>query len=148
MFLHELTLWLGMAAIYLGFAGVFGSLLRRSQQRHQPSDRWLAWLHGSLILLPATILVLGFRAWPVLYSLSLVFLGAITAYFSAAQPSWTPVQWWHSKFGRRYFAASMALAALWALTLIWQQLSLAPAMLAFASLAAGFASLAKSPQGY
>lgn len=148
MLLRELTLWLGIAAIYLGFAGAFGLLLRRSKQQGQPTDRWLVWLHGGLILLPATILVLSFSAWPFIFSSVVVLLGALTAYFSFTQPSWTPVRWWQAGFGQRYFAASMALAALWALTLTWQQLSLAPALIAAASLAAGFASLSKAPQGY
>jgi hypothetical protein len=146
MFVLQLTLWLGIAAIYLGFAGTFGLLLRRWQRGSQPGDRWLTLLHGILILLPATILVLGFKPWPLLFSLTIILAGGLITYLGTTQPSWTPVRWWQPSFGQRYFAASMAIAALWALAVAWRRISLAPAILAAAALAAALASLTKSPQ--
>ena len=146
MSLVTITLWLGIAAIYLGFAGTFGLLIRRLQQRSKPEDRWLALLHGALILLPATVLILGYSAWPVLFSFLIVLIGTGIAWLSTIQPDWTPIRWWQPSFGHRYFAASMALAALWALALAWQRFSLAPAILAAAALTAGLAALTKTPQ--
>ncbi len=146
MSLVTITLWLGIAAIYLGFAGTFGLLIRRLQQRSQPEDRWLALLHGALILLPATVLILGYSAWPILFSFLIVLIGSGIAWLSTTQPDWTPIRWWQPSFGHRYFAASMALAALWALALAWQHFSLASAILAAAALTAGLAALTKTPQ--
>lgn len=146
MFFLQLTLWLGIAAIYLGFAGTFGLLLRKMERHDRPLHRWLVLLHGGLILLPSTILVLGFDAWPLSLSLTVVLAGAGIVYLGARQPGWTPVQLWHPSFGQRYFAASMALAALWSLALAWQRPALAPAILAAAALAASLALLAKSPR--
>ncbi|MFP3854219.1 MAG: hypothetical protein ACLFWD_08005 [Anaerolineales bacterium] len=146
MIFLQLTLWLGITAIYLGFAGTFGLLLRKVSRRDRPLHHWLAILHGGLILLPSTILVLGFDAWPLALSLMLVLAGAGIAYLGARQPGWTPVQLWNPTFGQRYFAVSMALAALWALAFAWQRPALAPAILAAAALAASLASLTKSPQ--
>ena len=146
MSLVTITLWFGIAAIYLGFAGTFGLLIRRLQQRSKPEDRWLAVLHGALILLPATVLVLGFQAWSILFSLLIVLIGFAIAWLTTTQPAWSPIEWWRPKFGHRYFAVSMALAASWALALSWQRVSLAPAILAAAALAAALASISKTPQ--
>lgn len=142
----NLTLWLGTAAIYLAFAAAFGLVLRRLRLQGRGLDRWLAWLHGGLILLPATILVLGYQGWPPLFSLLLVSAGGLISFISAVQPSWTPIQWWRPRFSLRYIAVSMALAAVWAAALAWQRPSLGLALLALAALAAGLASLAKAPQ--
>lgn len=146
MFLLQLSLWLGVATLYLGFAGVMGVLVHWARKDDSTTARRLAWLHGGLILLPASLFVLRVRAWPQPISWALLAAGAFVLWAAAAQPRWTPASLWRPSFGHRYFASAMAFAALWGLILSWQQPNLFPAVIGASALAASFASLTKSPQ--
>lgn len=135
-----LTLSAGVAATYLGFAGVLGVLLRRAQ------SWWLPAAHGGLIVLPATVLVLRFEPWPFWFSLLLFAAGALTVALGAIQPDWTPDNLWSLAFGQRYFAATMLVAALWGLSLAMTSPAVMPAALGAAALGAALASLSKAPR--
>jgi hypothetical protein len=145
MFLLQLALWLGVATLYLGFAGVMGVLLHLAQGGSSLARR-LAWVHGSLVLLPASVLVLRLRAWPLSVALAVVAAGVLVLWLAAVQPKWTPPTLWRASFGHRYFASAMAISAVWGLVLGWQQPNLIPAVIGALALAAAFASLTKSPQ--
>lgn len=146
MFLLQLSLWLGVATLYLGFAGVMGVLIHLAKRTGSATARRLAWMHGGLILLPASLFVLQLRVWPQPVSWAVLAIGAAVLWTAAAQPGWTPESLWRPSFGHRYFASSMVFAALWGLILSWQQPSLMPAVIGASALAASFASLTKSPQ--
>lgn len=147
MSLLQSTLWLGIAALYLGFAGVMGVLLRSARQRNEASARWLAAVHGILVLIPASLFILRPEIWPTPMALTVLGGGAATLSLGAFQPDWTPRQLWRPTFGQRYFGVAMALTALWSLLVAWQAPSAGPAILAATSIGAACASLAKAPQG-
>lgn len=146
MFLLQLSLWLGVATLYLGFAGVMGVLLHMAHQAESETARRLAWLHGGLILLPASLFILRLRVWPAAISWSVLAAGGLVLWAATAQPRWTPASLWRRSFGHRYFASAMAFAALWGLILSWQQPNPMPAVIGASALAASFASLTKSPE--
>lgn len=139
------SLFAGIAALYLGFAGVMGVLLHRARRIAHARPWWLVTLHGVLILLPATILVLGFEAWPSWASLALFVGGIATIALGAIQPAWIPESLWGLAFGQRYFALAMLLAALWGLSFSLSSPALVPAAVGAAALAAALASITKSP---
>lgn len=146
MFLLQTTLWLGVAAIYLGFAGVMGVLLRMLQRRQATGLRWLAWLHGGLVMVPATYFILRLEAWPSLVALAVLAAGTTVLWLGATQPSWAPASLWAGQFAHRYFAAAMALAATWSLLVAWRQPNLGPSILAVAAIGASLAALTKTPK--
>lgn len=146
MLLLQTTLWLGVAAIYLGFAGVMGVLLRALHRQPATGLRWLAWLHGGLVLTPATFFILRLEVWPFTVGLAVLAAGIAALYLGATQPSWAPDALWVGRFAHRYFAAAMALAATWALLVAWRQPNLGPTVLAAAAIGASLAALAKTPR--
>lgn len=146
MFLLQTTLWLGIAAIYLGFAGVMGVILRALRRSPSTGLRWLAWLHGGLVLAPATFFILRLEAWPDLVALAVLAAGAAVIWLGATQPNWAPAKLWAGEFAHRYFAAAMALAAAWALLVTWRQPNLGPSILAAAAIGAALAALTKTPR--
>lgn len=146
MSLITLSLSFGIAAIYLGFAGVMGVLLHQVRRSQRQASRRLAALHGVLIMLPATVVILGFNGWPNWFSLGLFAAGLATVILGAVQPSWTPAKVWSLAFGQRYFGAAMLLAALWGLSLAWLTPALVPAAVAAAALAAAFTSITNAPR--
>ena len=145
MDLTTITLFAGVAVLYLGFAGVMGVLLHRARHIARARPWWLVTLHGALILLPATILVLGFEAWPAWASLALFIGGVGVIGLGAVQPPWIPDSLWGLAFGQRYFALAMLLAALWGLSFSLSTPALVPAAVGAAALAAALASITKSP---
>ncbi len=146
MSMITIILSFGIAAIYLGFAGVMGVLLHRIRGSHQNTPRGLAALHGILVMLPATVVILAFEGWPSWISLGLFAAGVTTVMLGAIQPSWTPAKLWSLAFGQRYFAAAMLLAALWGISLAWLTPALVPGAVAAAALAAAFTSMTKAPR--
>jgi hypothetical protein len=146
MFFLQVSLLLGVATLYLGFAGVMGVLLHLARQAGSVTARRLAWLHGGLILAPASLFILRLQAWPTAMSWALLAAGGVVLWAAATQPRWTPASLWRPSFGHKYFASAMAFAALWGLILSWLQPNLIPAVIGASALAASFASLTKSPQ--
>jgi len=132
---------LGIAAIYLAFAGALGFLLHRMRSAQTGSGRMLACAYACLLLLPGTVLVLSLSNWPPVGRLLLVSGGAVAAALAALQPKWAPPLLWQRRFGRRYLALAMALTFLgevaWALTAP----GLGPSLIGAAAGAAGAASL-------
>lgn len=145
MDLTTISLFAGIAAIYLGFAGVMGVLLHRARHAARSQPWWLATLHGALILLPATVLILRFEAWPVWASLALFIGGVAAVALGAIQPPWMPQALWGLAFGQRYFALAMLLAALWGLSFSLASPALVPAAVGAAALAAALASIRSTP---
>lgn len=144
--LLQSTLWLGIAALYLGFAGVMGVLLRSARQEINTDRSGLALLHGVLVLIPASLFILRPEIWPLPMALTVLAMGLITMWLGAVQPGWTPPRIWRPSFGQRYFASAMALTALWSLLFVWQAPGPGPALLAITSVGAAFASFNKEPQ--
>ena len=147
MFLLKLTLWLGVSALYLGFSGVMGVLLRHTWPIHrQTLYRDLAAAHGLLLFFPTSILVLSYPEWSLLGRLILTGTGLTVAALSALQPVWIPKVVWQRAFGHRYFAATMALSALWGFTLSLTNQALVPTLVAAAASMAGAASWHTTPR--
>jgi len=145
--LLNITLWLGVSALYLGFSGVMGVLLRRTWPIHrQTLDRDLAAAHGLLLFLPASILVLSYPEWSLLGRLILMGTGLTVAALSALQPIWIPKVVWQRAFRHRYFAATMALSALWGFSLSLTTQALVPTLVAAAASLAGAASWYTTPR--
>jgi hypothetical protein len=147
VFLLQLTLWLGISALYLGFSGVMGVLLRRIWPIHrQTRYRDLAIVHGLLLFFPTSILILSYPEWSSLGRLALTGTGLTIAALSALQPAWIPKSVWQRAFGHRYFAATMALSALWGFTLSLTTQALVPILVAAAASLAGAASWHTTPR--
>jgi hypothetical protein len=111
---------LGIASLYLAFAGGMGLLLRRMRASRTGSDRLVACAYACLLLLPGTVLVLSLSNWPLAGRLVLVSGGAVAIGLAAVQPKWAPRLLWQRRFGQRYLALAMVLTLLgevaWALT--------------------------------
>ncbi len=144
--LLQSMLWLGIAALYLGFAGVMGVLLRSAHRQGNRTSWWLAGLHGGLVLAPASLFILRPEIWPPVLALSVFAVGLGIIWLGAAQPDWTPPRFWQATFGQRYFGSAMLVTAAWSLFVAWRQPGLGPAILAATSIGAALASLAKQPQ--
>lgn len=143
----RVCLWLGVAALHMGFAGVTGVLLRRAHLAlARPRDGLLAIAYASLLFLPSTVLVLHFPEWSFPARLALVLAGLAAVWVAACQPAWTPASLWRRSFGHRYFAAVMLLAAIWGIGLGSAAASLAAALLGAAASLAGAASLFTAPR--
>ena|GEM_PF-1944250 len=130
MQIQQLLLLLGVGALYLGYAGVMGVLIRRAtSSSSRPLDGLLAFAHGLLLVLPASILVLGLVELSLIMRWILLVAGLIILILGAKQPQWAPQKMWRRSFGQRYFAIAMALAAFWALCMAAAKSSLVPALL-------------------
>jgi hypothetical protein len=139
----ELLLWFGMTLLYVGFWGMLGAALRRTRGS-PPATRVLWSLGAALILLPATVFVIGQAG--VALGLRLVSLitgmsAGLTAY---CQPPWAPALLWSRPFTRVYLAFAMAITALWEASLLLGTASLAAPLLGAAAGVAGVASLGAS----
>lgn len=137
-----LLLSLGIAALYLGFAGVLGALLALAMKpAHRLLYATLAAVHGALLLVPATIFVLGTADWPQWVRIILVLLAGAVAFITATRPSWTPEHVWHPSFKHQYFAGTMILTAAWGLGLGLAHTSAVTVLMGAAASVAGSASL-------
>lgn len=139
--LMRTCLALGIASIYLAFAGGMGLLLRRMRASRTGSDRLVACAYACLLILPGTVLVLSLSNWPLAGRLLLVSGSVVATALAAVQPKWAPRLLWQRRFGQRYLALAMVLTLLgevaWALTAP----GLGPSLIGAAAGAAGAASL-------
>jgi hypothetical protein len=140
----SLLMWIGVGILYLGFCGVLGVLLRQAGDSGLKEHWLLAVLHGFLIVVPASILVLGLESTPAFVRGGVLLSGALALWLSAKQPTWIPIHPWQVRFGQRYFSIAMAISSAWALLTVWSQPTLGPALLAGAALAASLSSLTKA----
>ena len=132
---------LGAASLYLGFSGVLGVLLRYANQ-HRTVGSWLLGVgYAGLLFLPATAFVIQRSGWPVAIRLGVFLLSMAVAMLAVLQPVWTPRTLWRPKFGRRYFAAAMALSAVWGLSLGISTGAIFPVLVGISAVAAAAASL-------
>jgi hypothetical protein len=93
-------------------------------------------------MLPSTAVVLGADALAVSARLLTLLGGLLVLAAAYAQPTWAPRRLWSRRFANAYFAAAMAITALWELALAVTSTSLTPSLLAAAAGLAGAASLA------
>ncbi len=134
MLLQRILLTFGVSALYIGYAGVMGILIRRAvHPQRRTLDIILAILHGLLLFLPASIVVLGLAELLLVVRLALVVVGLSVATIGMIQPPWAPQKLWQRTFGYRYFALAMALTAFWGLGSGFIMASLAPAALGAAA---------------
>jgi hypothetical protein len=143
----QLSLWLGVSVLYLGFAGVMGVLLRRVLfGPHHPWEKNIAWGYAILFFLPASIFVGYYPDWTSWSRLVVVVMGLCAVGSGFLQPSWLPANMWRLAFGRRYFAGAMALATLWGISLTIATNAFIPILVATAAVVAGAASLYSAQQ--
>ena len=137
MQMQQILLLLGVGTLYIGYAGVLGVLIRRATASpFRPLDGILAFFHGLLLFLPASVLVIRLGELSFVVRWILLIGGLMIVVMAAKQPQWTPQTLWRRSFGRRYFAASMALAAFWSLCMAAAKTNLAPALLGVAAVIA------------
>jgi hypothetical protein len=147
VYLLRLLLWLGVSVQYLGFAGVMGILLRRAWLASKsPWKIELAAAYGLFLFLPASILVIGLPEWSLWNQVSTLVTGLCVVWLGTTQPSWIPKTIWGRTFGQRFFAGSMALAALWGVGLMLSTQTLAPILVTSGASMAGIASLRALPR--
>jgi len=137
---------LGAASLYLGFSGVLGLLLRTISHRRSRQALLLGAGYIFLLFLPATVFVLFRSGWPPILRLTLLMISAAVILLALIQPVWAPPQVWRPTFGRRYFAAAMALSALWGISLGLSSGTLFPVLVGLSSIAAGAAALFIEPK--
>lgn len=146
MQLQQVLLFLGVGALYIGYSGVMGVLIRRATHPERRNvDIAAVTAHSILLFLPASVVVLGLIELPLLARLVVLFIGLGVATIGLVQPHWTPDKLWQRAFGYRYFAMTMALAAIWGLGLAFSNDSLPPAILGAAAGLAAAASLNLTP---
>lgn len=139
--LLEWSSQMAMILIYLGFAGVFGYLLRRSLLHGRSLEWFLVAFMGVTLVLPATTLILGYQPWSPIKR-GAVFLIAISAAgLLIRQPLGTPTLLTSRSFRNVYFGLAMVCTALWGLSSLILAPSPGPLMLGLASSAAGTASI-------
>jgi len=141
IFLMRTCLALGIASIYLGFAGGMGLLLRRIRASQNRPDRLVACAYACLLYLPGTVLVLSLSNWPLAGRLLLVSGGAVATALAAVQPEWAPRLLWQRRFGQRYLALAMVLTLLGEVAWALAAPGLGPSLIGVAAGAAGAASL-------
>lgn len=145
-FLSPTAYVLGAASLYVGFSGVLGVLLRAVGHHRSRPTLLLGMGYVVLLFLPATVFVLFRSGWPPLLRLTLLLVSAAVILLGLLQPVWTPTQVWRPTFGRRYFAAAMALSAMWGLSLGLSSGTLFPVLVGLSSIAAGAAALFIEPK--
>ncbi len=97
--------WLVVLAVYFGFAGVWGALIRQPWR----NKTWLPVGFGLLIVLPAS-LALPF----IFYARLLAWAAALgTAVLFYRQPDKFPAWLWERRFIHYYFAGVMFLILAW-----------------------------------
>lgn len=140
MQLQQFLLFFGAGALYIGYSGVMGVLIRRAKHPERRAlDIAAVSGHGLLLFLPASIVLLGLVELSLLARIMLIFSGVCVVAMGLIQPQWTPEKLWKRAFGYRYFAIAMAFAAIWGLGLALSSNSLPPAIIgAAAGLACAF----------
>ena len=134
MLLKKILLALSVSALYIGYAGVMGVLIRRAaHSQRRTLDILLAAMHGLLLFLPASVVVLGLAELSLVARLALFIVGLSVATIGLIQPQWTPEKLWQRPSGYRYFALAMALTAIWGLGSAVMTPSLAPTILGAAA---------------
>lgn len=138
----QLSTWLGIAALYLGFCMVMGFLVRSVRTR---SDAiWpiaLAVLHALGLFLPGTALVLGATNSSISLRLSVMLCGFALLVLAMEQPTWLPPTLFKASFLYRYFAAAMLFACAWGLSIALTSQALPALVIAVCAAGAGTASL-------
>jgi hypothetical protein len=97
--------WLVILAVYIGFAGVWGALVRQSWRNRT----WLPVGFGLFIILPAS-LALPFAIYGRLAAWAAALGIAVLFYL---QPAKLPAWLWNRRFVRCYFAGIMFLILAW-----------------------------------
>lgn len=142
-----LTIGLGIAALYAGFAFALGALARAAVQ-----PRPAAWLralapgYALLLFAPATLFVLSTPACPGALRAVAVSAGLLAAAAAWRRPAWVPPALWRPQSAQRYLAGAMALTAFGQLGLALSEPALAPTLVGAAAGLAGAASLCTSPR--
>jgi hypothetical protein len=98
--------WLVVLAVYIGFAGVWGALIRQPWRNRT----WLTLGFGMFIILPAS-LALPFTIYGRLLAWG---AGLATAGLFYLEPRQFPAWLWDRRFVRYYFAGVMFLILAWA----------------------------------
>jgi hypothetical protein len=145
-FLPPTAYTLGAASLYLGFSAVLGVLLRKAGRQRSKPSLLLGVGYICLLFLPATVFVLARSGWPPALRLALLLIAASVLALGLLQPVWTPRQLWRPAFGRRYFAAAMALSAMWGFSLGLSAGAVFPMLVGASALAAGAAALFVRPR--
>lgn len=140
----SLLLWLGITLLYLGFAAVFGVLVRQAASAGNLRAWALASGHAALVFGPASIVVLGLEAPAPVLRLGVFLAGMAAMGLSYRQPDWAPPSMWQVRSGQRYFSIAMAIAAIWALLTIWTQPALGSALIVASAISASASSLTKA----
>ncbi len=146
--LPQLAYWAGASTLYLGFSAVLGIALRRARASRSFGSCLLAAGYGLFLFAPATIFILQRADWPPGLQTADLAIGAIAILTGAWQPACTPSRMWRDQFGRRYFAVTMAFAALWGLSLGLSAWSLSPIVVGVSALAAGAAAVLSTPRSF
>jgi hypothetical protein len=114
----SVLLWLGVTVLYIGFAAVLGVLVKRAADDSSTIMKCLAWLHGTCLFLPSSILVLWMPESTPWVQIP-VFLSALLAgVLGFKQPKAIPAQLWERAFALRYFGTAMVFATLWGLSIL------------------------------
>jgi hypothetical protein len=144
--LPQLAFWAGGSLLFLGFSTVLGILIRDALGSRALGAWILAAAFVVFLLLPATIFVLQRSGWPDDLKAIDLIMAAAAALMGIWQPAWTPAGMWHAQFGLRYFALSMAMAAVWGLSLGLADRMVFPALIGVTALAAGIAAVSSTPR--
>lgn len=124
-----------------------GVLIRSVRSR--PEWDWkrvVTIIYAALLFLPASILVLGFQAWPLWIQVGVFIAGMGTAWLGYKQPTRIPKHLWGRAFAHRYFAVAMALAVIWGFSLMLASRAFVPVPVTAAASLAGAASLITAPR--
>ena len=89
---------------YLGFAGGWGALFRRTQK-----NLVLSLLYGLLLMLPSALAL----PWMLPIKLSVWGFSLLVAVLFNLQPAYLPVWLWHRNFAFGYFGVLMLLILGW-----------------------------------
>ena len=147
----QVSLWSGIATLYLGIAAAVGIFSRQAiTENRGVSDRLLAASYSIALFLPATALVLAMNDWPIALRFMLLALAMAAVWAAYTRPRWIPALIWRRTFTHRYMAGVMALAAVWGISQALAGSSAAPLLISISALAAAAASSGtalKSPQG-
>lgn len=114
----SVLLWLGVTVLYIGFSAVLGVLARCAINGSTTTIKCLAWLHGTLLFIPASIFVLWMPESTPWLQIPVCISGLSTAYLAFKQPKAIPSRLWERTFALRYFGTSMAFATLWGLSML------------------------------
>jgi hypothetical protein len=131
---------LGAAALYAGFGGVLGSLIRLARRSPSGHERGILIWFALLFFLPATVFVLGNAPWPWWLRI-LVLAAGVAPAILAATAQRQAGNLFLLPFARRYFAGAMAITALWSFGVSWSLAAVVPAIVGVSALVAGLASL-------